>query len=141
MSRVAVSSRMRAILATTALLFLGVVAITLFGSVTSSFLSEQIKVHAPRPVLNVLISSVDGDTIYTVNGAPAFTFKDDTSFSPPKGDNDYMKSYPIDGATLVRNSRVVCSIQTCLLLLLPQTLTVAQVSHAHINRDIHPCGQ
>ncbi len=122
---VSLSSRMRAVFATTVLLFLGMVAVTLFGSASSTFLSEKVNVHAPRPVVNVLISLVDGDMMYTINGAPAFTFKDDAPFSPPKGSaNEYMKAYPIDGATVVRVHAYVY---------FPLNLTGFQVSNAHIN--------
>ncbi len=40
--------------------------------------------------------------IYTINGEPAYTFKDDTAYNPPKGDSNFMRSHPIDGFTLVR---------------------------------------
>ena len=116
----------------TGLLFLGMVAVSFFGGGTIAvyLLPEPFKAHAPRPVLNVLISVSDGNSIYTINGEPAYTFKDDTAFSPPKGDNDYMKSYPLEGSTLVcRCLYSPCSWFACHKV----ALTIHQVSNAHID--------
>ena len=126
------SSRMRAVLFSTGLLLLGMVAVSFFGGGTMSVLFQQLKVHAPRPVLNVLVSVSDGNSIYTINGAPAFTFKDDTAFSPPQGDNDYMKSYPLEGSTLV--CRGSCDHAFLLIVEFHNfALTTHQVSNAHVN--------
>jgi hypothetical protein len=126
------SSRMRAMLFSTGLLLRGMVAVSSFGggAIAVYMLNEPFKVHAPRPVLNVLISVSDGNSIYTINGVPAYTFKDDTAFSPPKGDNDYMKSYPLEGSTLVCFfSYSPCSWFACHKV----ALTIHQVSNAHID--------
>jgi hypothetical protein len=116
---------MRTIFVTVGLLVLGIFSVSFLNGGLMRVLSEEFNVHAPRPILSVLISISDGQSIYTINGAPAFTFKDDSAFSPPKGDNDYMKSYSLEGATLVRLS-VMWSYYDA-------SLTTAQVSNANIN--------
>jgi hypothetical protein len=123
--------RTRAIFFATGLLFIGMVTVSFFSAHLTTLLSAKVHVHEPRPVLNVLISMVDGDTVYTINGARAFTFKEDASFSPPKGANDYMKAYPLEGSTLV------CQAAQLLLLSLTSAhhFTGVQRSHQWI---LHP---
>lgn len=98
--------RKRAVYVATGFLLLGMVAISFYGAVPSGLLSAQMKLHEPRPVLNILLAVSDGSLIYTINGAPAYTFKEDTAFSPPKGDSNFMKSHPIEGCTLVGNTHI-----------------------------------
>ena len=94
--------RKRAVYLATGFLLLGMVAVSFYGAVPTGLLSAQMKLHEPRPVLNILLAVSDGSLIYTINGAPAYTFKEDTAFSPPQGDSNFMKSHPIEGSTLVR---------------------------------------
>ena len=94
--------RARAVFVATGLLLLGMVAVSFFGELPVTLLSGHIKVHEARPLLSVAVASSDGNMIYTINGEPAYTFKDDTAYNPPKGDSNFMRSHPIEGFTLVR---------------------------------------
>ncbi len=127
MTHAAVSGawRTRTVFMSTGLLLLGMIAVSFLGSNFEILLSENVKVHSPRPVLNVLISQSDGNMIYTINGAPAFTFKEDVAFSAPKGGNDYMKAYPLEGCTLVG---LACASDSVFF-----SDIALQVSNAYIN--------
>jgi hypothetical protein len=96
------AQRSRAVFVASCLLMLGMAVVSFFGSSPTNVLSGQMKLHKNRPVLSVLIAVSDGSMVYTINGAPAYTFKEDSAFSPPKGDSNFMQSHPIEGSTLVR---------------------------------------
>jgi hypothetical protein len=96
------AQRSRAVLAAAGLLLLAMAVVSFLGAAPTTVLSRQMKLHKNRPVLSVLVAVSDGSMVYTINGAPAYTFKEDSAFSPPKGDSNFMQSHLIEGSTLVR---------------------------------------